>query len=70
MFPLVAKEWHPEKNGELTPEKVTSKSGKKVWWICPKDHSYEASVHSRAGSNSGCPYCAGQKSLNLDLWKQ
>jgi very-short-patch-repair endonuclease len=70
LFPLVAKEWHPEKNGELTPEKVTSKSGKKVWWICPKDHSYEASVHSRAGSNSGCPYCAGQKSLNLDLWKQ
>ena len=68
MFPILAKEWHPEKNGELTPKEVTSKSGKKVWWICPKEHSYEATVHNRTGNNSGCPYCAGQKSLNLDLF--
>ena len=70
VFPIVAKEWHPEKNGELTPKEVTSKSGKKVWWICPKNHSYEATVHNRTGNNSGCPYCAGQKSLNLDLFEQ
>ena len=69
VFPILAKEWHPEKNGELTPKEVTSKSGKKVWWICPKEHSYEATVHNRTGNNSGCPYCAGQKSLNLDLFK-
>ena len=69
VFPILAKEWHPEKNGELTPKEVTSKSGKKVWWICPKNHSYEATVHNRTGNNSGCPYCAGQKSLNLDLFE-
>lgn len=69
VFPLAAKEWHPSKNGELTPEKVTSKSGKKVWWICPKNHSYQATVHNRTGNDSGCPYCAGQKTLNLDLFK-
>jgi very-short-patch-repair endonuclease len=68
VFPQVAKEWHPEKNGELTPEKVTPKSGKKVWWTCPKDHSYEATVHNRTGNSSDCPYCAGHKSLNLDLF--
>jgi very-short-patch-repair endonuclease len=68
IFPVISKEWHPTKNGELTPEQVTSKSGKKVWWICPKDHSYQATVHNRTGNNSGCPYCAGQKSLNLDLF--
>jgi len=69
VFPILAKEWHPEKNGELTPKEVTSKSGKKVWWICPKEHSYEATVHNRTGNNSGCPYCAGQKSLNLNLFE-
>lgn len=69
VFPLVSKEWHPEKNGDLTPENVTSKSGKKVWWICPKNHSYKATVSNRTRNNSGCPYCARQKTLNYDLFK-
>jgi very-short-patch-repair endonuclease/uncharacterized protein YlaI len=69
LFPEVAKEWHPTKNKELTPKQITSKSGKKVWWLCPKGHSYEAVPHNRTGMKSGCPYCAGQKSLNLDLFK-
>lgn len=28
--PLIAKEWHPEKNGALTPEMVTAGSTKKL----------------------------------------
>ncbi len=67
-YPHLVKEWHPEKNGKLTPEKVTPRSGKKVWWICPKGHSYEATVNNRTGNSSGCPYCAGQKTLNYDLF--
>ena len=42
--PDLAKEWHPTKNGDLTPENVFSKSGKKVWWKCPvckTDHDRE-----------------------------
>ena len=70
IFPKVAKEWHPSKNGKLTPKQLTSKSGKKVWWMCHKGHSYEATVHNRTGNNSGCPYCAGQKTLNYDFWKE
>ena len=31
--PDVASEWHPIKNGELTPEDVAPMSGKKVWWL-------------------------------------
>jgi very-short-patch-repair endonuclease len=69
IFPVISKEWHPTKNGELTPEQVTSKSGKKVWWVCPKGHNYDATVHNRTGNNSGCPYCAGQKTLNYELFK-
>ena len=36
--PELAKEWHPIKNGDLTPAQVTPGSGKKVWWICIREH--------------------------------
>ena len=31
-FPEIAKEWHPAKNGNLTPKDVTYGSCKKVLW--------------------------------------
>lgn len=34
--PELAEEWHPYKNGELTPFDVTPGSNKKVWWRCKK----------------------------------
>ena len=37
-FPELSKEWHPTKNGDLTPYDVTVGSHKKVWWICSKGH--------------------------------
>ena len=60
--PELAKEWHPTKNGELTPGNVTPGSGKKVWWKCDKayDHEWEASVGSRSNGNN-CPCCSGCK---------
>jgi cytochrome c-type biogenesis protein CcmH/NrfF len=59
MDPDVAKQWHPTKNGDLTPYDVTVNSGKKVWWKCPKgvDHEWEASPNSKLG----CPICSNQK---------
>jgi len=62
--PLLAEEWHPTKNGKLTPKDVTRCSGKRVWWICKKGHEWEATVHDREGKGSGCPYCSGRKKLN------
>ncbi len=62
--PEIAKQWHPTKNGELTPDQVTAGSGKKVWWKCPKgpDHEWKAAPYSRAGNKkSGCPCCTGKK---------
>lgn len=32
-YPELIKEWHPQKNGLLSPENVAPKSSKKVWWI-------------------------------------
>ena len=56
--PELAKEWHPTKNGDLTPYKVSLNSGKRVWWKCPKgdDHEWKASLNSRS-DGIGCPYC-------------
>ena len=62
-YPAVAKEWHPTKNGSLTPEQVAPASNKKVWWICDKGHEYQATVASRTQRNGGCPYCANTKVL-------
>ena len=59
--PELAKEWHPTKNGNLSPFDVTLGSSKPVWWICPTCHnSYEKSPYKRLiGEN--CPYCSGKK---------
>lgn len=62
-FPELAKEWHPTKNGDLTPEQVTSGSAKKVWWICDKGHEWEAVIGSRVGADRKCPICTNQKVL-------
>ena len=61
--PDIAAEWHPTKNGEATPSDVTRGSTKKVWWLCPQGHSYEAAIKNRTKSikPSGCPYCSGTK---------
>ena len=60
--PELAKEWHPIKNKDLTPNDVVSGNSKKVWWKCPKgdDHEWEAVIDSRNRGN-GCLICAGRK---------
>mgnify|MGYP005702278633 CR=1 FL=1 len=60
--PALAKEWHPTKNGDFTPDKITISSSKRVWWKCIKgdDHEWLSSVADRtAGQN--CSICAGRK---------
>lgn len=60
--PELAKEWHPVKNGILTPYEITAGSDKKVWWQCTKqkNHCWDANVYHRTNGN-GCPYCAGKR---------
>ena len=62
-YPAVAAQWHPTKNGTLTPEQVAPASNKKVWWICDKGHEYQATIASRTQRGGGCPYCANTKVL-------
>ncbi len=57
--PSLASEWHPTKNGELTPFDVKTQSNRKVWWKCADEHEWQAQVYSRANGN-GCPVHAGR----------
>ena len=59
--PELAKEWHPTKNGDLTPYGVTAGSNKKVWWKCNKgdDHEWKVTVNNRT-SGMGCPICSNR----------
>ena len=55
--PSLAVEWHPSKNAPLTPYEVTAGSGKRVWWLCPIGHEYQATIHDRNTDNTQCPIC-------------
>jgi Zn finger protein HypA/HybF involved in hydrogenase expression len=57
--PLLAAQWHPNKNGPLSPGEVTSGSKRKVWWRCVRGHEWQASIKSRT-QGAGCPVCAGK----------
>ena len=58
--PEIAKEWHPTKNGDLTPNKFMKSSGYKAWWKCSKcGHDWRTSINHRVASKSGCPKCRG-----------
>lgn len=59
--PELAKQWHPELNGTLTPQQVTAGNHRRVWWQCPYGHVWKAVIYSRAGrQRCGCPVCAGK----------
>lgn len=60
--PELAKEWHPTKNGKLTPQDVTCGAKKRAWWLGNCGHEWDAVISSRAQGH-GCPYCSGQKVL-------
>lgn len=58
--PELAKQWHPTKNGDLTPRDVVAGNSRKVWWLCSKGHAWQAKVYSRTSGGVGCPVCAGK----------
>lgn len=66
--PELAQEWHPTKNGDLTPRDVTAGSKNVVWWYLPYDDSttgkhfdfeWETSIQNRTRKSHGCPYLSG-----------
>jgi hypothetical protein len=75
LCPDVAAQWHPVKNGDLSPEDVSVCSGQKVWWLCPEScacgqhpHDWESTIAHRTKPDGqggyiedrGCPHCVGK----------
>ena len=60
IFPEVARQWNPTKNGKLTPDKVTPNSPKKVWWLCARCHEWQARIAKRSKRGDGCPQCSSR----------
>ena len=54
--PVLAKQWHPVKNGDLLPSQVMPNSNSKAWWLCPIcGNEWEAYICNR--NKSKYPYC-------------
>ena len=73
-YPDIAAEWHPTKNGNLTPDRVSKSAGRTVWWLGKCGHEWAMPINARTlkcrlDSNGhlrkghGCPYCAGKRIL-------
>ena len=58
--PDLAEQWDRLKNAPLTPDQVTARSGKKVWWRCKRGHTWQSPVSKRIRGD-GCPYCSGHR---------
>jgi Probable Zinc-ribbon domain/Protein of unknown function (DUF559) len=55
--PRLAAEWHPTKNGSLTPFDVRPRGRASAWWRCRFGHEWYAQVAPRA-EGVGCPQCS------------
>nr|QBK87682.1 MAG: restriction endonuclease [Marseillevirus LCMAC202] len=61
LYPELCDQWS-SKNNKL-PTEFLPGSGKKVWWVCPKDphHEWIATISDRTTKHSGCPICSNYK---------
>jgi len=55
--------FHPFKNGDTSPDKITGGADRILWWRCPKnpDHEWEYSANHMSSSKAKelCPFCRG-----------
>lgn len=61
--PDIAAWWHPTRNVSLSPADLRTRSNKKVWWLCPEGHEWEAAPAQRADPRNkavDCPACANR----------
>ena len=64
--PQLQKQWHHAKNRCLGNIQIQPGSNRLVWWACDHcsygvPHDWLASVDSRQGMDSQCPFCANRK---------
>ena len=61
--PATAEQWHPTRNGDLTPFDVVANTEREVYWLCSRGHEYAQRVVTRSRS-SACLVCSGRRVLS------
>jgi len=62
LYPSIASEWHPIRNGNLLPSQVKSSYPHPVWWQCVRcKREWKRSPWVRVNKGSGCRRCSAQK---------
>ncbi|SCX09669.1 Probable Zinc-ribbon domain-containing protein [Lachnospiraceae bacterium YSD2013] len=64
VYPDIAAEWHPTKNGDKKPSMYSPKNGYRAWWQCKYNHEWQATIHDRS-SGTGCPICKNRYSSSF-----
>lgn len=59
VYPKLAAQVHPTRNGKLTADKIAAHGEDYIWWRCSYDptHVWLARVMNRTVNESGCPDC-------------
>ena len=55
-------EWNHEKNTDVSPNDITTGSGKLVWWKCANGHEWKEKPNNRS-HRMNCPYCSNHRVL-------
>lgn len=64
VYPEVAAQWHPTKNGKYTPDMFTYGSGHRAFWICHIcGQEWQTRINARTVGKHGCPYCSHEKPI-------
>ena len=58
LYPKVAAQWHPSRNGKQTAADVFAAAKQYVWWRCGVGHVWRAAIRSRTLKRRACPACA------------
>jgi hypothetical protein len=56
LYPELSAEWHPTKNGSVTPQEVTAGLSQSYWWQCERGHEFSAHIRDRV-LGDGCNKC-------------
>ena len=57
--PHLAEEFHPTKNGDLTPDNLIAGTSKKIWWTCSTcENEWKTRGADRTSRGRKCPHCS------------
>lgn len=63
-------QWHPNKNGNLTPAEITSGSQRKIWWRCDQGHEWESMPYERANGGLAVPIARENEFCRGWIWRR